>query len=1641
MAHERTVAEPHSGNETKSPSHSTLSDGNLERSSRQHCFAAGTVTAVDAAGIRVQLVTIGEVRADRLAYWSNAIAQFSRIRLSDILPHVEPVLASQGYGGMEAEGTLRFTFVSDGNEEHEHLEGLQTYRQTLGVIGIVDCAANNDMTVCYDKFLRVISHHTTAVAYRCLAFDPQEDQEDDVAGITVVPNVGGSLLFYLQTLLSDFGGTMVEALGLMAKSIEDRSDLQSPVAKTPSSGSRSLSPASIAERDELDDHSSAHEIAATFSGMLNIAKPSIVRRESAHSLPAGESRTTAERSSPGSQSIRGIVRYGGEMDREMLASQFARGESPSSPHSQPSFAAASHSTKNRKLTRNSGGASAGSGRLKKLQGDLYLMSGRLGESLDAYSAGIEASVVFNDFLWQAVGLEGYCAALLQLCERPGDRRLANAFALGAPRTAATDRTSPAAEKTGTGSMDNGLSAALTEIGGLFAQVPQLLEKCHAFAPLLHAEACMRAALVHQAAREALLLGEPALALDVLLRANVLHPQWRTDRVLWETRDVVAQQLGVPQRGVINEWLQRGWSTSFTGLALSDQLEMSSEASALFGSIGLQRKSFFFLRQFLLMAIPTLMRTSSNVRRTTSASDADDSDRSLSPRHSSASAAENRQLHSALSTFTDGSSAFAAVSAAVAAASTAPMPFGPALLRRRPAAASNTSAGTPGLLQAIVGCLDVLMYSLESGDIGSRPKSRRGWQQLQADVLRECLSAAEALPSYPHAVACAFRLVRCLSELTSIVPESQRRALFEEQHAMRSYLQRTIGLLHLHRHSAQPSPVDESGVEEVTEEAELADIDVPHVVGRDAAVLGGTLDSLVVGIQLCTPVDSALPVQSGKAPAATAPSLFLYNPSAQLQSDRPLLLVAGERSHFVATLRNPFPFALPLTDVELAAQGAAVAESASCTLPPGGLSHVLLGLIPEEDGQLRVSGLRMCLFQHLAVRCVLPDEDAHDARRRLKERPLLQRLDIERNNLIGHTDRHAELPDMHLSTMNAGHLLVATVAPHMPRLSVAECSLAHEESLSLYEGESRTVCLTLVNSSDCVGVDRMEISFEPLAVEERQSGEGSRVDAQIRDLVDAAFAYKSSESYNVPPHGSYDLHIRIGGLSGLRGGNVVVRYGCDSSAGTDWSRVLKWPVRVSVAHLLVSPSDHGAGSTTTYLDLPPYISRLLGSPSSEQSVTDSTLQDTIRILKDAVSDEPHSDLTAPAELEDSFYLVAVNLLNTGTSNLRLDIEVDLSRDAAGNGNNRSMVFSLQSRVATQKSLSRLFVPLPRVSLDETTVSAPIPGVEANGGPDAALFYPWRTSLYNTPGEDGWASGGSKSARKRQFVVSQMATEGLQSDLALHRSIYWHQQDIASRVRIRWECEQSNRSGYVDPRQLFVLDRRSLAVVRPPDVQIRVSVNGANATRTGKHLLESSCCIRKAADLSLALTNATVGDLDLLVSIRVVKDWMVQTGPEDGSHAIIKPGSGSNDIQVADSYLYAANSVERLASANIDMSFAASLPATKGTEKRSRFRFRPAIGGLGTTNRQDDNTTSSNDLIIPAQPPNASGLVLDDIEEMVLPRLAAHSTHTHSIPLYILTPGRHQVEYCVRRNNRNSSDEALPVVVKELLLINSDCENQQ
>ncbi|KAJ1998038.1 hypothetical protein H4R26_005608, partial [Coemansia thaxteri] len=445
---------------------------------------------------------------------------------------------------------------------------------------------------------------------------------------------------------------------------------------------------------------------------------------------------------------------------------------------------------------------------------------------------------------------------------------------------------------------------------------------------------------------------------------------------------------------------------------------------------------------------------------------------------------------ASSAFTDGSSAFSAVLAAAAAATSnsqamahllcspiLPQPpsgtpshlhtsfeaFGAsttlAITRER-----FTKAGV-GLRQAVIACLDMLVYSFETGsrhcvaakNMGRRTfqqprtsssQSKHGWLHLQADIMRECLAIAEALPSYPHAIAAAFRLVGCLNSLSTIVSEARRRALLDEQHMLRNYLQRTIALFHQRYHF---DPVYLARASDDSLPRPLCSAE-PRVVGRDALVVAGALDSLLVGIQLCTFPGDQTPIPSEQSTAVDASSthpLFLHNPSAQIQGELPPPLAAHETVCFVATLTNLFPFALVLTELCLVGEVAASGDSDSstgtlnfnaertqCTVPANSRGQVLLRATPGVPGRLRVAGVKATLFQHLLVTCLLGEESEVDASQRLKERPLQQRLDAERNSMLDLDKKHTnDTKSARLTAMNSGYSLSTSVVPSLPKLSV------------------------------------------------------------------------------------------------------------------------------------------------------------------------------------------------------------------------------------------------------------------------------------------------------------------------------------------------------------------------------------------------------------------------------------------------------------------------------------------------------------------------------------------------------------------------------------------------------------------------------
>jgi hypothetical protein len=70
--------------------------------------------------------------------------------------------------------------------------------------------------------------YPTAVATRCFAFDPTENQPDDTKGLIMIPNVG-NMSFYMSTMICDFASEILDQFASIAERIEKLNALESPI--------------------------------------------------------------------------------------------------------------------------------------------------------------------------------------------------------------------------------------------------------------------------------------------------------------------------------------------------------------------------------------------------------------------------------------------------------------------------------------------------------------------------------------------------------------------------------------------------------------------------------------------------------------------------------------------------------------------------------------------------------------------------------------------------------------------------------------------------------------------------------------------------------------------------------------------------------------------------------------------------------------------------------------------------------------------------------------------------------------------------------------------------------------------------------------------------------------------------------------------------------------------------------------------------------------------------------------------------------------------------------------------------------------------------------------------------------------------
>jgi hypothetical protein len=74
----------------------------------------------------------------------------------------------------------------------------------------MDCQEWKTRNLCegYKLFVNTLNKYPTAIATRCFAFDPNENQPDDTKGLIMIPNVG-NLSFYMGTMVCDFASQIL----------------------------------------------------------------------------------------------------------------------------------------------------------------------------------------------------------------------------------------------------------------------------------------------------------------------------------------------------------------------------------------------------------------------------------------------------------------------------------------------------------------------------------------------------------------------------------------------------------------------------------------------------------------------------------------------------------------------------------------------------------------------------------------------------------------------------------------------------------------------------------------------------------------------------------------------------------------------------------------------------------------------------------------------------------------------------------------------------------------------------------------------------------------------------------------------------------------------------------------------------------------------------------------------------------------------------------------------------------------------------------------------------------------------------------------------------------------------------------------
>ncbi|CEI86846.1 hypothetical protein RMCBS344292_01273 [Rhizopus microsporus] len=528
--------------------------------------------------VRVLLVPVSPIK--KSSFWRHVelVKKFSLVRLGDVTPDLQKGANAKFSSQVFQEGHMHFQFVTKYNREHSHLEDFQPHRRIFGVIGIMDCQEwkDKDLSEGYQKFVDMLVQYPTAIATRCFAFDPTENQPDDTKGLIMIPNVG-NMSFYMSTMICDFASEILNQFANIAERIESLKALESPIPM------------------------------GSFSKKYDMPNGRIHPQPST-STPSGKSQ--GQQSNRASQPVPTSSISSSFLKRASSAAGTGRQNISASPPSPRPSLSRSTTFSNLVLGSESGKTVQRTpGRIKKLLADFYLLAGRLPDAIQFYNEAIEMTKDHSDYLWLASAKEGLACTMLLMAFLQADvghiiSRNGTATDLNTPQD--TNRPPPISDKTG---VENQKSV-FSEITEMYEDVVQTYLKVNSstnipIPSLVFAEACLKISRFLTLVFLNNGWSDAVLAKAVYADMTDLKNQ-RNDRFLTMSELVKCKNSGIA-RYSIAKYVTKIWLVDIDELSMMDQVNIMTHMTSILSVIGYHRKSAWFMYEMLNRMVPLLIQ--------------------------------------------------------------------------------------------------------------------------------------------------------------------------------------------------------------------------------------------------------------------------------------------------------------------------------------------------------------------------------------------------------------------------------------------------------------------------------------------------------------------------------------------------------------------------------------------------------------------------------------------------------------------------------------------------------------------------------------------------------------------------------------------------------------------------------------------------------------------------------------------------------------------------------------------------------------------------------------------------------------------------------------------------------------------------